>query len=101
MKETVSAEDMAKAKAGTEGLPRQAKWKVIRYRLGQCINCGNDRGPSPFRRICSPCGLSSTARKRKKLGRKAWKPGSPGRPPLRAKKPSPEALSQNDTREAL
>ena len=79
--------------AGTEDLTRQMRYKVIRYRLGQCINCGEARGDSPYKRLCQPCGKNSRKARRQKAGSKAWKAGSPGRPPLSAKK------SQNETRE--
>ncbi len=70
--------------AGTEGLPRQKKWKIIRFRMGCCVNCGDERGDSPFKRVCNACGEARKKKRRRKLGSKAWKAGSPGRPPLKA-----------------
>lgn len=86
---------------GLEGLSRQARYKVIRFKRGDCVNCGDPRGESPYLRVCVACGEGDKKSKRKKHGRKAWKPGSPGRPPLSSRKqPSPKSASQNDT-EAL
>ena len=79
--------------AGTEDLSRQMRYKVIRFRLGQCINCGNERGDSPYKRLCKQCGFVRRKARRQKMGSRAWKAGSPGRPPLSAKP------SQNDTEE--
>jgi len=81
--------------AGTESMNRQQRYKVIRFRLGQCINCGADREDSKFKRICKACGDARKKSRRTKLGFKAWKPGSPGRPPLSALK------AQSETKETL
>ena len=79
-------------KAGTESMSRQKRYQVIRFRMGGCINCGSPRNDSPFKRICEVCGEKRKKLRRKKLGTKAWKPGYPGRPPLKALK-----ASQNET----
>lgn len=70
---------------GTEGLSRQRRYQVIRYREGNCVNCGDPRGTSKFKRLCEDCGESRKDLRRKKLGSKPWKAGSPGRPPLSSK----------------
>jgi len=79
----------AEIKAGTEGLSRQTRYKVIRFRMGRCINCDQPRdpsptSPSPYKRLCVTCGTSKKKKKRKERGSKPWKPGSPGRPPLKS-----------------
>lgn len=74
----VSAEILA----GTEKMTRQKRYKVVRFRMGLCVNCGDKRGESPFKRVCEDCGESKKTRSRRKLGSKPWKLGSPGRPPL-------------------
>jgi hypothetical protein len=82
-------------KAGTEGLSRQKRYKIIRFRLGDCINCGDPRGDSPFKRVCEACGEERKKLRRKKLGSKAWKPGSPGRPPLKASQSENDSLASS------
>jgi len=72
--------------AGTDQMSRQQRYKVVRYRLGECINCSSPRGESPFKRLCMSCGEERKKLRRKKLGSKAWRPGSPGRPPLKSLK---------------
>lgn len=72
----------AEIKAGTEDMSRQKRYKVIRFRLGLCVNCGDERGGSVFKRFCKKCGENKKKKRRKKLGSKPWKAGSPGRPPL-------------------
>ena len=73
---------MADVKAGTEDLDRRLRYKVIRYRENKCVNCGQSRAESPFKKFCVACGESRKLRRRKKLNSKPWKAGSPGRPPL-------------------
>jgi ribosomal protein L37E len=70
--------------AGTESMERRKKYKVIRFRLGLCVNCGDERGDSLFKRICAKCGENKKKKRRKKLGSRPWKEGSPGRPPYAA-----------------
>jgi hypothetical protein len=72
--------------AGTEGMERRMRYKVIRYRLGNCVNCGAPRGDSPFLRTCTDCGEEKKRKRRKKLGSRPWKLGEPGRPPLSIQK---------------
>lgn len=71
-------------KAGTEGLSRQLRYQVIKFRTGGCTNCGQPRGASKFKRLCDVCGEVRKDRRRKKLGSKPWEKGSPGRPPFAA-----------------
>lgn len=73
-------------RVGTDSMSRQLRYKVIRFRLGLCVNCGKKRGDSPYKRKCAKCGALRTKKARMKSGSKAWKPGSPGRPPYKAKK---------------
>ena len=73
----------AELKAGTEQLSRQLRWKIIKFRSFSCINCGQSRGDSPYKRMCTVCGETRKKARRRKLGSKAWKPGRPGRPPLK------------------
>ena len=68
--------------AGTEEMERRKRWKVIRFRMGLCANCGEARGDSPYTRICLNCGEEKKRKRRKKLGSRPWKPGCPGRPPV-------------------
>ncbi len=72
----------AEIKAGTEAMTRQKRYKVVRYRLGLCINCGDLREGSPFKKVCNKCGEDRKKKRRRKLGSKPWKAGAPGRPPL-------------------
>lgn len=74
----------AEMKAGTETMTRQKRWKVVRYRMGKCVNCGQNRKPSPYKRLCSGCGEARKKKRRKARGNREWKPGSPGRPPLKS-----------------
>lgn len=76
----------AEIAAGTEKMTRQKRYKVIRFRLGNCINCGDPRENSVFSKLCTTCGEARKKKRRRKLGSKAWKPGSPGRPPLSIQK---------------
>lgn len=69
-----------------EGLSRQERYKIIRYRAGLCINCSAKRGESPYLRLCEECGKAKKLKRRKKLGSHAWKPGRAGRPPLAVKR---------------
>jgi hypothetical protein len=73
-----------KIEAGTESMERRKKYKVVRFRLGLCVNCGDERGDSLFKRLCTKCAENKKKKRRKKLGSKAWKEGSPGRPPYTA-----------------
>jgi hypothetical protein len=68
---------------GTTGLDRRLKYKIAMYRRGRCVNCGKKRGDSLFKRLCTECGGNARLARRKRLGLKPWKPGSPGRTPLR------------------
>ena len=70
------------AKVGTEKLDRRERYKVIRFRMGLCITCGDPRGDSPHLRVCASCGSRKARSKRKKLGFSKWKEGGPGRIPL-------------------
>lgn len=63
-------------------MSRQKRYQVIQFRLGNCVNCGDLRGDSVFKRICAACGEARKAKRRKKLGSRPWQLGAPGRPPL-------------------
>jgi len=78
-------------RAGTEGLSRQMRYKVLNFRLGNCINCGDPREDSPFKRFCTKCGRVRRAQNRASRGNKAWRAGRPGRPPLKLSPASPNA----------
>jgi hypothetical protein len=69
-----------------EGLSRQDRYKILRYRAGLCINCSARRGSSPYKRLCLECGKAKKLKRRKAVGSHAWKPGRSGRPPLTVKK---------------
>jgi hypothetical protein len=70
------------AKIGTEELDRRLRFKVVQFRLGNCINCASPRADSKYLRHCKDCGDTFKKRRRKKRGQGAWKKGSRGRPPL-------------------
>jgi hypothetical protein len=65
-------------------MPRSLRYKVIRFRLFCCVNCGKPRKASPYLRLCQNCGDDKKRKRRKKMGSKAWRKGAPGRPPLKA-----------------
>ena len=64
-------------------LDRRLRYKIKMYRQARCINCGAKRKDSLFKRLCAACGNDARTTRRKRLGTKPWKEGSPGRPPLR------------------
>ena len=68
---------------GTDGLPRQKRYQIVRFRSGECINCGVPRGDSTFKRLCQKCGEGRRAPRNARTGFKPWVPGGPGRPPLK------------------
>ena len=59
------------------------RWRGKNYSQGKCINCGDDMGRSLYSCVCAKCGNRRKIRRRKARGNAPWKPGSPGRPPLR------------------
>lgn len=64
---------------------RRKLYKIKMYRDGRCVNCGELRRESPFKRVCLECGKARTKQKRKYTGSKVWKEGTPGRRPSWAK----------------
>lgn len=88
----------AKIKAGTENMSRSKRYKVIQFRLGNCINCGSPRKGSSYLRHCETCGDGRKKKRRKKLGSRPWKIGKPGRPPLKAARKQEEVCSENLTK---
>lgn len=66
-------------------LSRQQIWRVRTYRDGRCINCGESRGDSPYKRFCVPCAIVARRRRQKRTGYKSWRPGGTGMKPLRIK----------------
>lgn len=76
----------AEFKAGTENMTRAKRYRVIRFRMGLCVNCGKPRNPSPdspspYLRVCVTCGKKKTKKRTKNRGGRPWREGSPGRPP--------------------
>ena len=68
----------------------QYLWQVRQYRAGNCINCGQSRGRSLYKRRCKECGQKAAGWQRERTGSEKWKKGGRGRPPLTnsARKPS-------------
>ncbi len=77
---------MAKQSQPPRKMLRQTKWKVKMFQRGRCINCGEPRGDSPYKRKCRTCANEERQRHQKKYVMAPWKPGLRGRPPLDSKK---------------
>jgi hypothetical protein len=71
--------------AGTEEMTRQKRWKIIRFRRGECITCGKPRKDSTYSKRCAVCGENTKKKRRKLLNSEPWQPGRRGRPPLALK----------------
>jgi hypothetical protein len=67
----------------SEKVDRRLRYKIRMFRKKRCVNCGQKRKDSLFKRLCKACGAAERVTRRKRLGWKPWKEGSPGRPPLR------------------
>ena len=75
-------EACAKCPKEREFYSPQRLWQAKQYALGNCINCGQVRAGSPYRKKCKACGAKPAMWARKRVGSKRWKKGGPGRPPL-------------------
>lgn len=60
----------------------QRSWQARQDAAGRCINCGKERGDSPYKRKCRACGPKPGERQRARLGARKWEAGRPGRKPL-------------------
>ena len=60
---------------------RQRKSQLRAAKRGQCIRCGGR--PLETSNHCRECAEKIRLRTRQRQGNKPWKPGGPGRPPLR------------------
>jgi hypothetical protein len=57
-------------------------WRARKLAEGKCVNCGQDRGESPYKNTCVECGGKPAKRRRRRLGGQRWREGKRGRPPL-------------------
>lgn len=73
--------DASGSKKRRRRMLRQTKWKVKQYQRGNCINCGQPRGDSPYKRRCKACAAVDRERRERRDGCKPWVKGKPGRPP--------------------
>ena len=66
-----------------DDLSKQQKYRVRLYAAGKCINCREDRGDSPYLRLCVKCREAERKKERRAKGYKKQAQGERGRPPMR------------------